>query len=104
MICPAPAMEVKTERTRAMAAALRKILDGENIPAAERRINLFTLGTHGRRSRHIYQEALGSDWKVGVISVPSRDYETTAWYRQSAGVKTVIVELIALIVQTTGGE
>lgn len=104
LICPAPAMEVKTERTRAMAAALKKILDGENIPAADRRINLYTLGTHGRRSRHIFQETLGSDWKVGVISVPSIDYDASKWYRQSAGAKTVINELIALSVQTIGGE
>lgn len=104
LICPAPAAEVKTERTRAMAAALKSILDGENIPAAERRINLYTLGTHARRSRRIFQETLGPDWKVGVVSVPSIDYDPAKWYRQSAGAKTVINELIALTMQTTGGE
>ena len=104
LICPAPAMEVKTERTRAMAAALKKILDAENIPSAERRINLYTLGTHARRSHRIFQDTLGPDWKVGVVSVPSSDYDQEKWYRQSAGAKTVINELIALTVQTAGGE
>ena len=103
LICPAPAMEVKTERTRAMAAALKKILDGENIPAADRRINLYTLGTHARRSHRIFQDTLGPDWKVGVVSVPSDEYDAGKWYRQSAGAKTVISELIALTMQTAGG-
>jgi hypothetical protein len=102
-ICEAPAEAVKTERTRAMAAALKAILDAENIPEADRRINLFTLGTHGRRSRRIFQETLGSTWKVGVVSVPSRDYDAAKWYRQSAGAKTVIDELVALTVQSSGG-
>ena len=104
LICPAPAVEVKTERTRAMAAALKQILDGENIPSADRRINLYTLGTHARRSRRIFQDTLGPGWQVGIVSVPSSDYDQEKWYRQSAGAKTVINELIALTVQSTGGE
>jgi hypothetical protein len=87
-----------------MAAALKKVLDGENIPAGERRVNLYTLGTHGRRSLRIFQETLGSDWKVGVISLPSRDYDASKWFRQSAGVKTVVNELIALTMQTAGSD
>lgn len=104
LICPAPAPLAKTERTRAMALALKEVLDGENIPPADRRINLYTLGTHGWRSRYIFQEALGSDWKVGVISIPSENYDTDKWYRQSAGAKTVLNELIAIVMQTTGSD
>ncbi len=104
LICPAPALEVKTERTRAMAAALKKILDAENIPAADRRINIYSLGPHGRRSRSLFQSVLGPDWQVGIVSVPSSDYDESKWYRQSAGVKTVLNEFIALTVQTAGGE
>lgn len=104
LICPAPAQAVKTERTRAMAMALKAVLDGESIPAADRRVNLFTLGTHGRRSRRIFQQVLGSGWKVGVISVPNEEYQASTWYRQSAGAKTVIDEMVALTVQSTGGD
>jgi hypothetical protein len=103
-ICPAPAATARTERTRAMAAALKKVLDAEDIPPAERRLNLYTLGTHGRRSRRIFQETLGDTWKVGVISVPHHEYEASKWYRHSAGAKTVIDELIALTVQSAGGD
>ena len=99
LIYPVPAGEAKTERTRSMALALKAALDGENIPAADRRINLYTLGTHGRRSRRIFQEVLGSDWQVGVVSVPTEDYDASKWYRQSGGVKNVLDELVALAVQ-----
>ena len=61
-------------------------------------------GSAARRSRRIFQDTLGSDWKVGVVSVPSDDYEAAKWYRQSAGAKTVINELIALTMQTAGGD
>jgi hypothetical protein len=103
-LCPVPASAAKTDRTRTMARALKAVLDGENIPAAEKRINLYTLGTHGRRSWRIFKEVLGSDWQVGVISVPSEDYDASRWYRQSGGAKTVLDELVALAVQSTGGE
>jgi hypothetical protein len=104
LICPVPARAVDTERTRAMARALKTVLDGENIPAAERRINLYTLGTHARRSRRIFQETLGDTWQVGVIAVPSQDYDQAKWYRQSGGAKTVLNELIALAMQSGGGD
>jgi hypothetical protein len=87
-----------------MARGLKTILDAESIPAADRRLNLYTLGTHARRSRRIFQEVLGSDWKVGIISVPNRAYDAAKWYRQSAGAKTVLDELVALVVQSAGGE
>jgi len=103
-LCPVPAGAAKTERTRAMAAALKAVLDKENIPAADRRLNLYSLGTHGHRSRKIFQQTLGPDWQIGVLSVPSEDYAESTWYRQSAGAKTVLNELIALAVQSGGGD
>jgi len=99
LICPVPATPAKTDRTRTMATALKVVLDGEKISAEDRRINIYTLGTHARRSRKIFQEVLGSDWKVGVISIPSEDYDPDKWYRQSGGVKNVLDELVALAVQ-----
>ncbi len=103
-LCPVPAAEAKTDRTITMARALKAVLDAENIPAEERRINLYTLGTHGRRSWRIFRDVLGPGWEVGVISVPSADYEASRWYRQSGGAKAVLDELVALAVQSTGGE
>jgi hypothetical protein len=98
----APAPRTDTERTRAMAVAVLASLSTEpNLPST-RRANLFTLGTHGRRSRRIYRDVMGaSGWEIGVVSVPSQTYREATWYRQSAGAKTVVDELVALAVQST---
>lgn len=113
-IRPAPAENVRTERTRAMAQALKAVLEAENVPAAERKINIFTLGTHARRSRRIFREVLGSAagphgepaaaWDVGIVSVPSRVYPEDEWYRHSEGAKSVVNELVALTTQSLGGK
>ena len=98
-IAPVPSGAARTERTRAMAEALRDALAAENIPAAERRLTIFTLGTHARRTRRLYQEVLGPAWRVGVVSVENRSYDPAAWHRSSEGVKSVISELAALLTQ-----
>lgn len=103
LICPVPCADVKTERTRAMATALKAILDKEPVPDTGRKINLITLGTHARRSRAIFQDVLGPQWQVGIISIPSRSYDPAIWYRQSEGAKVVINELSALTLMAAGG-
>lgn len=102
-ICPVPCSDVKTERTRAMATALKAILEKEPVPDTGRKINLVTLGTHARRSRAIFQDVLGPAWEVGVVSIPSISYDPALWYRQSDGAKTVINELTALTLMAAGG-
>lgn len=103
-VVPAPASTVRQERTRAMAAALKARLDVESVPPGERRINLFTLGTHARRSQIHFQHQLGRDWQVGIVSVPSASYPEEGWWRYSEGAKSVISELAALLAQCLGGE
>ncbi len=102
-ICPVPAVEIKTERTRAMAEALKQELSAQNVAPEDKKLNIFTLGTHGRRSRRIFQSVLGPEWQIGIVSVPSRNYDAAVWYRQSDGAKTVVNELVALSVQLAGG-
>jgi len=103
-ILPVPAQAVERDRTAAMAAALKAVLDKMNIPPADRRLNLFTLGTHARRSRLLFQRILGPDWQVGIVSVPDQSYRAADWWRQSSGAKRVIDELAALAVAATGRE
>lgn len=103
LICPVPCSDAKTERTRAMAMALKVVLDKEPVPTTGRLINLITQGTHARRSRAIYQEVLGEEWTVGVISIPSMNYDADKWFTQSEGAKNVINEMSALGVKALGG-
>ena len=102
-ICPVPCADVKTERTRAMATALKAILDKEPVPETGRKINVITLGTHARRSRAIFRDVLGPAWEVGVVSIPPLSYDPAQWYRQSDGAKSVITELSALTLMAAGG-
>ena len=97
---PAPTQSVDMERTRAMAKGLKAVLDGMNIPAADKKINLFSSGCHGYRSRMHFQRVLGPEWKVGVISVPPAAYVPGTWWKYSEGVKSVIEEVIAIIGQS----
>ena len=103
LICPVPCADVKTERTRAMAAALKAILEKEPVPDTGRKINLISLGTHARRSRAIFQDVLGPAWQVGIVSIPSVTYDASIWYRQSDGARSVITELSALTLMAAGG-
>lgn len=101
-VIPAPATTVLTERTRAMAAALRAKLQSQTIPPEDRKINLFTAGSHARRSRMHMQHELGDSWQVGVIAVSNPAYPDVAWWRNSEGAKSVITELVALFFQSLG--
>jgi uncharacterized SAM-binding protein YcdF (DUF218 family) len=103
LICPVPCPDVKTERTRTMANSLKTILANEPVPSTGRKINLITEGTHARRSRAIFQEVLGPEWQVGVISIPDPSYDPDIWYRQSGGVRSVISEVSAISLKAVGG-
>ncbi|MDB6135957.1 MAG: hypothetical protein JWM59_4200 [Verrucomicrobiales bacterium] len=101
-ICPAAGGAAKVDRTRAMAMGLKEVLDGEGIPASDRKINLVSQGTHARRSRDVFQDVLGPEWQVGIHSIPSSEYDPAKWYRQSAGVKGVIAETAAICLRAVG--
>ncbi|MFT6958883.1 MAG: hypothetical protein ACJAYC_003906 [Halieaceae bacterium] len=103
-VYPVPVSAAQRHRTAAMATALRGRLDSLQVPALDKKLLLVTFGTHARRSHIIYQRALGSEWEVGVVSVPQRDFPQDTWYKYSSGMKGVIGELAALLVVTLGGE
>ena len=90
-----PAPDVKKDRTYVSALALKKWLHQNGRHSAS--LDIITLGPHARRSRMLYQMALGADASVGVISVPNRAYDPNRWYRYSEGVKTIINEVIGFI-------
>lgn len=90
-----PAPEVKKDRTYVSALALKKWFRQNGRHTAS--LDIITLGPHARRSRMLYQTALGTDVSVGVISVPNRAYDPDRWYRYSEGVKTIINEVIGYI-------
>lgn len=104
ILVPARAPAVRTDRTRAMAAALRAALNAQDVPPGDRRINIVTEGTHARRTWYLFRKELGPDWKVGIISVPAESYDPENWWRSSEGAKSVLQEYIALATQVAGAD
>lgn len=84
---------VRKDRTYASAAALRKWI--RDSGASFTTVHLITEGTHARRSRLLFQRALGSGVTVGVTSVPDFDYDPEQWWHSSAGVRNVVGEMLA---------
>lgn len=90
-----PAPSVRRDRTYAAAASLQRWLEQQHRP--ETHIHLFTEGAHARRSRLLFEKALGSAVKVSVTSIPVRDFDERHWWRYSAGVRGVIGETLAYL-------
>lgn len=83
----------KKDRTYLSAVALREAFMAYNID--ERNLHLITTGPHGRRSRLLFQKALGKDYRIGITCLEDAGYDPDHWYAYSQGVRHVISELIA---------
>lgn len=88
-----PAPRVRLDRTYASAVALKNWLGSHRL--AETSFNLISLGPHARRSRLLFEKALGKDYKIGTIAIENQDYDAKRWWASSAGVRTIIDEIIA---------
>jgi hypothetical protein len=90
-----PSRDAQRDRTFGAAAALREWL-AANQPAV-RAVDVLTEDVHARRSRLLYQEALGPSFRVGIIAVRNPDYDPSHWWRYSEGVRDVLGESIAYV-------
>ncbi len=59
-------------------------------------VDVFSAGVHARRSRLVYQMALGGGVQVGVLAARPKDYDPERWWRTSAGAKAVVGESLSL--------
>ena len=78
------------DRTYASAVALKRWFRKHDARVSS--LNILTEGTHARRSRLLFQEAMGDDIEVGVISVQSPDFDAAHWWRYSQGLEDVVGE------------
>lgn len=95
LIHPVPSRVSGRDRTYNSALALRNWLREHAVSL--RTVNVLTEDAHARRTRLLFQEALGKDVAVGIISVSSPDYDTKRWWRYSEGVREVVGETIAYV-------
>ncbi|MEI7731354.1 MAG: ElyC/SanA/YdcF family protein [Verrucomicrobiota bacterium] len=90
-----PSPLVVKDRTYTSALALKKWLKDRGIK--ETRVNVLSVGPHSRRSRLLFEKALGDEYQVGVIALESRDFDSAHWWKYSGSVRGVIDETIAYI-------
>lgn len=90
-----PSRVMSRDRTYGSAVALREWLQYHSPGVC--RLNVLTEGAHARRTRLLFEKALGDQVSVGIISVPSPDYDAKRWWRYSEGVREVLGETIAYI-------
>ncbi|MBD2123346.1 ElyC/SanA/YdcF family protein [Trichocoleus sp. FACHB-262] len=90
-----PTPKAEKDRTYTSAITLRKWLSASGLRITG--VNLFTLGTHTRRSWLVFRQALAPTVHVGAIAVEPRAYDVEHWWRSSEGVRTVISEVIAYL-------
>jgi hypothetical protein len=60
-------------------------------------LNLYTLGTHARRSWLLFKKTLEPQISVGIIANEPLNYDAKNWSHSSEGVRTVISELLAYL-------
>jgi uncharacterized SAM-binding protein YcdF (DUF218 family) len=88
-----PSHVIGQDRTYSSAIALRRWLSDHNMILQS--FNVVTEDAHARRTRLLFQKALGNGVRVGIISIPNPDYDAKHWWRYSEGVREVIGEAIA---------
>jgi uncharacterized SAM-binding protein YcdF (DUF218 family) len=90
-----PAPRSAQDRTFLSAVELRDSAQkfGINLES----LDIFSSGMHSRRSRMLFQMALGPKVHVGVLSGRPGDYDPDAWWRSSSGVESMVFQTIGLI-------
>jgi len=99
-IQPVPGPPIQQDRTYASALALKHWLHEHN--AVLTNLNLVSFGAHSRRSRLLLATALGTDCRVGNVTVADRGFDPTRWWASSPGVRVVIAEMIAYVYARVG--
>lgn len=88
---PAPAVE--RDRSYASALALRQWLHEHG--AMDAKLNIAGNGAHSRRTRLVYEKALGSGVRIGISNIEEREFDPKAWWKGSQGFRIVLDEAIA---------
>src|SRR6266481_3149937 len=90
-----PSRVMDRDRTYGSAVALRNWFRDHNMAVSG--IDVVTEDVHARRTRLLFQKALGKDVQVGIIAVANVDYPANRWWHYSQGVKNVVSEFAAYL-------
>jgi hypothetical protein len=90
-----PTPLVRKDRTYASAIALKRWLDAHQIVLSN--LTVVAPGPHARRTRLLFQKALGDATHVGVFAAKDLDYDPQRWWMSSNGFRMVMDEAIAYV-------
>jgi hypothetical protein len=90
-----PAPLVRQDRTYASAVALRQWLRQHGLQPT--RINVISTGPHARRTRMLFEKAMGPRVQIGIVAEQAEDYDPARWWTSSMGFRTVTGEIIAYL-------
>jgi hypothetical protein len=88
-----PTPRVVKDRTYSSAVALKQWLKDKGVPATT--VNVYSTGTHSRRSRLLFQKAFGDEVQIGVVASEDREFDPKRWWASSIGFRNVTSEAIA---------
>jgi uncharacterized SAM-binding protein YcdF (DUF218 family) len=90
-----PSRVMDRDRTYGSAIALRNWFRDHNMVVSG--IDVVTEDVHARRTRLLFQKALGKNVQVGIIAVANVDYPADRWWHYSQGLKDVVSEFAAYL-------
>jgi len=79
-------------RTLGRATAVRQWLDTSGIAACC--VDVLTVGVHARKNWIVFQHALGSNYRVGIIAGPEVRYNPKFWFVSRTGIWLVMRNLV----------
>jgi hypothetical protein len=88
-----PAAAAERDRTYASAYALGQWL-GQHRDMGSK-MNIAGNGAHSRRTRLVYEKALGTGFQIGISNVEEKTFDPRRWWTSSAGFRNVLDEVVA---------
>jgi hypothetical protein len=87
--------QVTLHQTYTAALAVKHWLRGTGILV--KGLNVFTLGTHARKSFVLFGRAFGPDQRLGVIAGTEHTYNPTSWWLSARGIHVVTRKTIGYL-------
>jgi hypothetical protein len=88
----ASSRDVEIQRTFEMATAAHEALKAAGLQAGT--LNVFTRGSHARRSRLIFEKVFGRAFKVGVVAWKPPLFDELSWWQSSDRAEDMVKETV----------
>jgi len=95
LVTAVPAPKSAQDRTFLSAVMVREWAKRSGLTLHA--LDVFSSGTHARRSRLLYRLAFGPNVDVGVFAARFSAYDADAWWRTSTGARDVLDQAIGLL-------